>query len=153
MILSLFLYIQVLLIILFCSYKKKLHLFEIFFIWMTIWLITHSVTSIFIANLKLVDLPQVQSKFWVHFFKRLLLYPLIIITFFDIYERVKGKVLKTAVIGISIVVPALLEFLFFYLGVIVNRGLTFGMALIEWTFTILLTYFSWLWYRYKRLMR
>jgi hypothetical protein len=100
-----------------------------------------------------VDLPQVQSKFWVHFFKRLLLYPLIIITFFDIYVRVKGKVLKAALIGISIVVPALLEFLFFYFGVLVNKGYTFGMALIDWSFTILLTYFSWLWYRYKRLMR
>jgi hypothetical protein len=153
MILSLFLYILVLLIILFCSYKKKLHLFEILFIWMMIWLITHSVTSIFIANLKLVDLPQVQSKFWVHFFKRLLLYPLIIITFFDLSVRVKGKVLKAAMIGISIVVSALLEFFFFYIGILVNKGFNFGMALMEWTFTILLTYFSWLWYRYKRLMR
>lgn len=153
MILSLFLYILVLLIILFCSYKKKLHLFEILFIWMTIWLITHSVTSIFIANLKLVELPQVQSKFWVHFFKRLLLYPLLIITFFDLYVRVKGNLLKVALLGVSIVVPALLEFLFFYLGIIVNKGFNFGMALMEWTFTILLTYFSWLWYRNKRLMR
>jgi hypothetical protein len=153
MIPSLFLYIQVLLIILFCCYKKKLHLFEIFFIWMTIWLITHSVTSIFIANLKVVDLPQDQSKFWVHFFKRLLLYPLIIIAIFDIYVRVKGNLLKAALIGVSIVVPALLEFLFFYLGIIINKGFHFWMALMEWTFTILLTYFSWLWYRYKRLMR
>src|ERR1700719_2236559 len=91
---SLFIFALVLLTISFCCYKKRLHLFEIFFIWMTVWLITHSVSSILIVNLRVLDLSQKYSYFWIHFFKRLLLYPLIIVIFFDISLRIKNILLK-----------------------------------------------------------
>jgi hypothetical protein len=153
MILSLFIFILVLLIIIFCSYKKKLHLFEIIFIWMTVWLITHSVSSILIANLKVLALSPNLSDFWVHFFKRLLLYPLIIVLFFDIYLRINRVPLRIILLCINIVLFTLFEFLFIRLGILINKNFNMGMALIEWTFTILLTYLSWLWYRNNRLMR
>jgi hypothetical protein len=153
MILSLFLYIMAVLIISFCSYKKKLHLFEVFFIWMTVWLITHSISTILEDNFHLIEFPHDQSKFWVHFFKRSLFYPLMITVLIDLYVRVKSVSLKVMILGASILAPATFEFLFIRLGIIINKGFTFKMALMEWAFTMLLTYVSWLWYRNKRLVR
>jgi len=152
MIPSIFFFVLVLLIIIFCSYQKRLHLFEILFIWMTIWLITHSVSSIIIVNFKLIALSQKLSFFWVHFFKRLLLYPLIIIMFFDLYQRISATSFKILTFVSCIFFLSTLEFVFIYLGILINNKFTFFHALIEWSFTILLTYLSWIWYRNKRLM-
>lgn len=153
MILSVFIFILVFLTIVFCNYKKRLHLFEIFFIWMTIWLITHSVSSIIMVNLDLLSLSQGKSNFWTYFFKRLLFYPLIIIIFFDISIRIKNGVGKFALIVINICVMPSLEYLFIYLGVLKNNKYTIFHSLLEWSFTIFLTYILWQWYRKKRLMR
>lgn len=110
MILSLFLTVLVVLLMAFCSYKKKLHLFEIFFIWMTVWLLTHSVSSILIINLKVIELSQQKSDFWTHFFKRLLLYPLIVTIFFDLYLRGKTRFFRILTICINIFVMVIMEY-------------------------------------------
>lgn len=153
MIISLFLYILIILLIIFCIYKKRLHLFEIIFIGMTVWLITHSVSSIIIVNLKLFDLSKELSNFWTHFFKRLILYPLIIIIFFDLSIRVQSKIEKTFILLVNIIILSMLEFLFIRVGVLINHNFTILDSLLEWGFTVILTYFSWLWYRNKRLLR
>jgi hypothetical protein len=153
MTLSIFIFILLILFITFCSYKKRLHLFEIFFIWMTVWLITHSLSSILIVNFESLSLSNKQSDFWTHFFKRLLLYPLIIIFFFDIYLRIKNHIGKIALLIFNICVMSSLEFLFIYLGVLKNKKYSIMDSLTEWIFTILLTLILWQWYRKKRLMR
>lgn len=153
MFLSVFIFILVFLLIIFCSYKKRLHLFEILFIWMTVWLITHSISSILIVNFELLSLSRSQSHFWTHFFKRLLLYPLIIIIFFDFYLRIRNRIGKIALLTINICFMISVEFLFIFLGVFKNKKFHVHHSLMEWTFTVLLTYLLWTWYRKKRLMR
>jgi hypothetical protein len=154
MILSYFIFILVFLLIVFCNYKKRLRLFEILFIWMTVWLITHSVSSIFIVNLELLSLAKSKSDFWTHFFKRLLLYPLIIIFFFEFYLRIRNQFGKIALLTFNICFMSSLEFLFIFLGVIKkDREFHIYHSLMEWTFTVVLTYILWTWYRKQRLMR
>lgn len=152
MILSLFTFILVMLGVTFCSYQKRLHLFEIFFILMTVWLITHSLSSIIVANLEKLAISSTPSLFWVHFFKRFLLYPLLIVFCFDFYLRVKTVLFRILLLGVLIIFLSLLEFLFIRLGVLINKGgYTFYFALAEWAFTVVLAYISWIWYRTKRL--
>lgn len=153
MILSIFIFILIFLFFLFCTYRKRLHLFENFFIWMTVWLITHSISSILIVNLEMLSLSKNQCNFWTHFFKRLLLYPLIIIIFFDVYLRIKSRIGKMILLIFNICVISSLEFLFIFLGVLKNKKFTITDSLTEWTFTILLAFILWQWYRKKRLMR
>ncbi|PKG24400.1 hypothetical protein CWS01_07255 [Niallia nealsonii] len=153
MILSIFIFILVFLLILFCTYRKRLHLFEIFFIWMTVWLITHSVSSILIVNFEMLSLSENQGDFWTHFFQRLLLYPLIIIIFFDVYLRIKNRIGKIVLLIFNICVISSFEFLFIFLGVLKNKKFTITDSLTEWTFTISLAFILWQWYRKKRLMR
>lgn len=150
---SIFFAILIFLFVLFCTYRKRLHLFEIFFIWMTVWLITHSVSSILIVNLEWLSLSENQGDFWTHFFKRLLLYPLIIIIIFDFYLRIKNRIGKIALLIFNICVLSSLEFIFIFLGVLKNKNFTITDSLTEWSFTILLTFILWQWYRKKRLMR
>ena len=53
----------------------------------------------------------------------------------------------------NICVISSLEFLFIFLGVLKNKKFTITDSLTEWTFTILLAFILWQWYRKKRLMR
>ncbi len=153
MILAVFVFILVFLLIIFCNYKKKLHLFEILFIGMTVWLITHSVSSILIVNLELLSLSNSKSDFWTHFFKRLLLYPLIVIIFFDMYLRFRSRIGKVVLLFCNICFMSSLEFLFIFLGVLKNKNFNIHHSLMEWTFTVALTFILWNWYRKQRLMR
>lgn len=153
MILSVFIFIMIFLLIVFCNYKKRLHLFEILFIWMTVWLVTHSVSSILIVNLELLSLSESQSDFWTHFFKRLLLYPLIIIIFFDFYLKIRNRIGKIALLTFNICFMSSLEFLFIFLGVLKNKKFYIHHSLVEWTVTVVLTYILWIWYRNRCLMR
>lgn len=153
MVLSLFILVLIFLVIIFCHYKKALHLYEILFIWMTVWLITHSVSSILIVNLELFDLSTNKSGFWTHFFKRFLLYPLLIIIFFDFYVKIKNHLGKYTILLISIFTMSAVEFLFIHLGILKNKNFHIFDSLLEWTFTIMLTFILWLWYRNNRLKR
>jgi hypothetical protein len=153
MILSVFIFLLVLLIMIFCSYKKRLHLFEIFYIWMMVWIITHTVSSIIIVNLNYVELSRTLPHFWTHFFKRFLLYPLVIVMFFDLFVRVERTFTKVFLFLAAVALLVTLEFTFINLGVLINKNYNVGKSVVEWTFTLLLTYVSWLWYRHKCLVR
>jgi hypothetical protein len=151
--LSLFLFILVLFLVYSTMAKRRLHLFEVLFIWMTIWLITHSISSIFITNLEFISLSQRSDLFWLHVLKRLILYPLIIIHFISIYLCLKKRWTKISLFVVNILLMSSLEFFFIAIGVLQNNQHQYKlwMSLMEWTFTLTVTYVSWLWYR-KRYM-
>lgn len=153
MVLAIYAYLLVLLMIIFCSYKKRLHLFEIFFIWMTVWIITHSTSSILTTNLQILEIPKDPFKFCMHFLNRTILYPLIIIIFFDIYVRLQKHFLKIMLIFINILTLSFTENVFIHLRILVNRNYYLHAVLTEWIITILITLFTWIWYRKKLLLR
>ncbi|WP_449621866.1 hypothetical protein [Robertmurraya sp. Marseille-Q9965] len=154
MVISLFLTVVMFFLFIFVNYKKRLHLFEIFFIWMTVWIILHSVSSILLFNLHVIALSERMSSFIIYFLKRLFLHPLIIIVFFDLYIRMKKRTLKFFIIILSIISMSLTEYIFIKIGVIHSTTDHFFLySLTEWTFTVVTTFTLWIWYRKKRLMR
>jgi hypothetical protein len=153
MTLSLVLYFLGLLTITFCCYQKKLHLFEIFFIWMTVWLITHFISTILIINFRVLEVSSGYGNFGVHFFKRFILFPQVIVIMFDIYLRLRTTLLRILSLIATVFLLSGLEFLFIYLGVLINLHHRFIFSLLEWSITVLLALLTWKWYRYKRLMR
>lgn len=154
MVISLYLTVLMFLFFIFFNYKKRLHLFEIFFIWMTVWIILHSVSSVLLFNLHVIELSERMSYFIIYFLKRLLLHPLIIIACFDLYARMKKGSWKLLIIFFSIIIMSLTEYIFIKIGVIHSTTNHFFLySLSEWTFTVLTTFMLWIWYRKKRLMR
>ena len=147
--LAIFIFLIVLLMNIAVTFKKELSLFEIFFIWMIVWLITHSLSSILIENLELISVSHKLPNFWLHVLKRLLLYPLITIHFIDYFLRYNSKLFRSLIFTLNIIVMILLEFLFINLGVLINLNYSVWISLIEWSFTLGLTYVTWLWYRKK----
>lgn len=153
MILSILIFLLVLFIIFTVTFERTLHLFEIMYIWMTVWLVTHSVSSVLIENLGMISVSQELDEFWVHVLKRLILYPLITVHFIDLFIKLTSKVVRALTFLSNILILTLLEFFFIHIGILINHHYSLSTSIIEWTFTITVTYVSWHWYRKKYLLR
>jgi hypothetical protein len=146
MILSAFWSFYIILLISFCLYKKRLHLFEIIFIWLIVWLVTHSVSTIITINLGYLKISEQPKHFWLHLYNRIILYPLIIVWFIDIQSRFKYKA-KIIIIFSIIILLTLVEHISIWKGVLINKNWNVWYSLIEWIFTFVFVYLSWFWYR------
>jgi hypothetical protein len=151
--LAIFIFLFVLLLIFFVTYKKTLHLFEVMFVWMVVWITTHSVSSILMENLERISISQDLEDFWLHVLKRLLLYPLITVLFIDLFVRNRSNPFRIFIIVSNVITMALLELLFIQIGVLISHQYSLWVSIIEWTVTITITYLTWYWYRKKYLMR
>lgn len=134
------------LFITFCLIKKRLQLFEIIFLWLMVWLITHSTSTIIMENLGYLGVSTKPEHFSLHLFMRIIIYPIIITLTIDVQCRVK-LFMKVIIIISSIIILSLIEFLGIWKGVFINKDWKFWYSIIEWSFTVLLTYLAWLWYR------
>jgi hypothetical protein len=99
--LAIFIFLFVLLLIFTVTYKRTLHLFEVMFVWMMVWITTHSVSSILIENLERISISQNLEDFWLHVLKRLLLYPLITVLFIDLFVRIRSNPFRIFYTGCS----------------------------------------------------
>jgi hypothetical protein len=151
--LAIFIFLFVLLLIFFVTYKKTLHLFEVMFVWMVVWITTHSVSSILMENLERISISQDLEDFWLHVLKRLLLYPLITVLFIDLFVHIRSNPFRIFIIVSNVITMALLELLFIQIGVLISHQYSLRVSIIEWTVTITITYLTWYWYRKKYLMR
>lgn len=149
MVFPIFISITLILISSFCVTSKRMHLFEIFFLWLIVWLITHSIAWILFVNLKWLKLSTDLGHFWTEALSLLLLYPLLVIWFFDISLLIHNKVKKYALLLLAIFTIASVEFSFIFLGTILKKNWNFAYSLIKWTFIVSISYFLWQWYRKK----
>lgn len=149
MILSIFLSVMLLLIISFCVIPRRMHLFEILFLWMVVWLLTHTISSIIIVNLQLLEITKELSYFWLRVFKRIFLYLLLIIWFLDISLLIKNKIKKYLFLLFLIFILISIEYCFILSGVFIKTNWSIGYSFIEWAFTVGVSYFLWQWYRRK----
>lgn len=145
--LSIFIFILLLFLAHTFSVKRKLHIFEVLVIWMTVWLVTHSVSSILITNLGAFSVPRNLEDFWFHLLKRLFLYPLIIVNFIELSLRTTSKLIKAFLLVVNILVLPIPIFLFMKIGVLINNHYSWKTSLVEWAITIAITYSTWFWYR------
>lgn len=73
--------ITFLILISFCVTPKKMHVFEIIFIWLVVWLLMHPLSWIIYVNLTWIKVSTKIGDFWTYAFDRIILFPLLIVLF------------------------------------------------------------------------
>ncbi len=89
MILSIYITLTLFFVISLFIGKLKLHVLEIVHLWIVNVFINQSIFTITTLNLKLFEVSQSIDLHWVLIFKRLILFPILLIWFVDIFFRVK----------------------------------------------------------------
>lgn len=145
--LSVFLFLLIILMVTFYVKEKNISSYEIVILWMFIWIVTHTISTTIIVNLKLFVIDQNLTSFWTHVIKRIFLYPLIIIWSFDFLLAYKSKLLKIIHLLSTICFLIIIEHIFLWIGVLHNKNWNFLYSFIEWTFCITVSYLFWKWLR------
>src|SRR3954449_8687985 len=149
MIFSVFLTIMLLLLISFCVTSKELHLFEIIFLWFTISLLSQTVSWMLIVNLELLKVANGQSYFILHAIEKIIIDPLVTITFFDWSKRISHETRKYVFLVLTPFALILIEYIYIWSGVLEKKHWNIGYSFIEWVFLIAVTYRLWQLYRKK----
>lgn len=147
MVLSIFFTVTGLMLIAFVVTERKLHLFEIIFIWTVAWLVLHTASSIIIVNLKGFAVSERFDLFIVHLCKRLILYPLIITWCMELSLLINHKLFKVIFFIGMIFFMTLLEYTFMNVGVLIPKHWAVWKSLIEWGITFSITVLGWQYYR------
>lgn len=149
MILPIFLFITIFLLICFCVTPKRMHLYEIFFLWFIIWMFTLNVFWIVVVNLQWLKVSTTSTKYWEHTLQWILFDPLLIIFFFDLTLKVKNKVKKIYILLIPITLLTFFQYFFIFLKVVRIQHWNVSFSLIQWIFIVFVSYGFWIWYRKK----
>lgn len=147
MIISISLFISGILFISLCLTSRKMHLFEVIFLWLVIWLVIHNASSVILMNLELLTLSKELKYFWAHLIKRILLYPLIIIWFFEMTLRISHYFKKLFILLLCVCLLTFGDYLAFFIGVYHHKNWNIGYSLIQWGFIVSISYLFWKWYR------
>jgi len=149
MILPVFLSIMILLLISFCVTSKELHLFEILFLWLTVCLISQTISWILIVNLDLLSVANGRSYFILHAIEKIIIDPLVTITFFDWSKRISHETWKYVFFALTPFALMLIEYIYIWAGVLEKKHWNIGYSFIEWVFLIAVAYRLWQQYRKK----
>ncbi|KHD84732.1 hypothetical protein [Heyndrickxia ginsengihumi] len=152
MILSFFLFVLIILCLTFIVIPKRLSLLEILSIWMLVWILSYTSSSIIIVNLQYITVSNNISLFWALVFKRLCLSPLVITWSFDLILKHSSNLMITFHLLLTVIVLIAIDFLFIWLGILHNHNWNVIYSFTEWSCCVLLTYTFWIWYR-KQLMK
>jgi hypothetical protein len=138
--------ITFILIISFGVTKKKLHLFEILFMWMIINLIHHNFLTVTAVNLQMFDFAEYPANYWTLVLMRVFLIPMLIIWYFD--QTLSEKIyIKWAWLPAFILLLTGVEYLADILNVYRHSHWKLWWSFIEWFLIFLLVNFTWAWFR------
>jgi len=149
MIVPVFLSIMMLLLISFCVTSKELHLFEILFLWFTVCLISQTISWMLIVNLELLSVANGRSYFILHAIEKIIIDPLVTITFFDWSRRVSHATWKYVFLVLAPFALILVEYIYIWAGVLEKKHWNIGYSFFEWVFLIAVAYMLWQLYRKK----
>ncbi|PLS02439.1 hypothetical protein [Neobacillus cucumis] len=141
--------ITLLILISYCVTPKKLHIFEIIFIWLVVWLLMHPLSWIIYVNLTWLKVSTNLGDFWAYAFDRLILLPLLIVLFFEALLRTNRKVAIYTVLFVEILILMLDEYVLLKLGVLHEVNWNIVFSFIEKSFILLISYFLWMHFRKK----
>lgn len=141
--------ITLLILISFCVTPKKIHIFEIIFIWLVVWLLIHPLSWIIYVNLSWIKVSTKLGDFWSEAFDRLILIPLLIIIFFEASLKLKTNVSKCTLLLVGILVLMLDEYALFKMEVLYDVKWNIVYSFIEKAFIIFVSYFLWMRFRRK----
>lgn len=140
--------ITLLILITFCVTTKKMHIFEIIFIWLVVWLLMHPLSWIIYVNLTWIKISTKIGDFWTYANDRLILLPLLTVIFFEISLRFNRKKAKYTILFVAIFIFILNEYALLKMGVYHEVKWNIVYSFIENSFTLLVSYF--LWMRFRR---
>lgn len=143
---SLFFSLTVILLISFVVTKKKLHLFEIMFMWMIVIIIDHNVLTVTALNMGIVDFSDRPANYWSLALIRIFLFPLLIVWYFDTTLSEK-PFRKWAWLPLGIVTLTGLEYLADVVNVCKHTRWNLWWSFIEWFLIFMLVNYSWIGYR------
>lgn len=141
--------ITLLILISFCVTPKKLHIFEIIFIWLVVWLLLHPLSWIIYVNLAWIKVSTKLGNFWTFAIDRLILIPLLIVFFFEITLRLKQKSAKWTILTVAVLILMVNEYALLKMDVFQNVKWNIIYSFIEKAFILFVSYFSWLKFRRK----
>lgn len=141
--------ITLLILISFCVTPKKIHIFEIIFIWLVVWLLIHPLSWIIYVNLSWIKVSTKLGDFWSEAFDRLILIPLLIIIIFEALLKLKTNVSKCTLLFVGIFVLMLDEYALFKMEVLYDVKWNIVYSFIEKAFIIFVSYFLWMRFRRK----
>lgn len=144
-----FLFISLFLLICFCVTPKRMHLYEIFFLWFIIWMFTLNVFWIVGVNLHWLNVSKTPTKYWEHTLRWILFDPLLIIFFFDLTLKVENKVKKMFILLIPVTLLTFFQYFFIYIKVFRIQHWNASFSWIQWIFIVFVCYAFWKWYRKK----
>ncbi|PFO07414.1 hypothetical protein COJ85_05345 [Bacillus sp. AFS076308] len=141
--------ITLLILISFCVTPKKLHIFEIIFIWLVVWLLMHPLSWIIYVNLTWIKVSTKIGDFWTYAFDRLILFPLLIVLFFEASLRFNRKAAKCIILFVAILILMLNEYVLLKMEVLHEVKWNIVSSFIEKSFILLVSYFLWMKFREK----
>lgn len=101
----------------FSKKKKNLHILEIFAYWMVSSYLYQNFSALCYMNFKTIIIPDRLSVEFSHFLNRIVLFPLVMVTFLDFYLMILTNLKKLLLIIGFVFVLAGLEWLADFLGV------------------------------------
>lgn len=140
--------LTLILVTLYVTIPKRLHLFEILFSWF-IYLVVHGTfLAIIILNYKLIEVNTNLFLLWTYVVNRFFLMPLLVIWLLDLYVSVRAFLLKMILTGIVIAILTGIEYLADWLGVIYHaEPWQVWWAIVQWAALIVIVYLFNLWFR------
>lgn len=141
--------ITLLILISFCVLPKKMHIFEIIFIWIIVCLLLHPLSWIIYVNLEWIKLSTKLRDFWTYAFDRLILLPLLILLFFEVTLRFNRKAAKCTILFVAILLLMFNEYILLKMGVFHDVNWNIAYSVIEKSFILLVSYFLWMRFRRK----
>jgi hypothetical protein len=140
--------ITLLILITFCVTPKKMHIFEIIFIWLVVWLLIHPLSWIIYVNLTWIKVSTKLGDFWTFAIDRLILFPLLVVIFFEASLRFNRKAAKCIIISLGIFMLMLGENALLKMEVLQNVKWNIFYSFFENAFILLVSYI--LWKRFRR---
>lgn len=141
--------ITLLILISFCVTPKKLHIFEMIFIWLVVWILLHPLSWIIYVNLAWIKVSTRLGDFWSFAFDRLILIPLLIVFFFELSLRFKQKSTKWSFLIVAVLFLMVDEYALIKMEVLNNVKWNIIYSFIEKAFILFVSYFSWMKFRRK----
>lgn len=126
--------------------KRKLHLFEILFIWMVVIIIHNNFLTITAINLRMFDFAETPNNYWSLVLMRMLLIPLLIIWYLDHTLSPKWYT-KWVWLPIGILLLVGIENMGQVLNVYKATRWKFWWSFIEWFVILVLVIYPCSWFR------
>ncbi|MBV7507863.1 hypothetical protein KW850_21775 [Bacillus sp. sid0103] len=132
MVLFFYIVLNVLALFLFIRKKKMLHILEIIVYWMVSSYLYQNFSALCYMNFKTLVIPEKLSYEFSHFLNRIILFPIIMVTFLHFFLTLTTNIRKLLLLISFIILLTGQEYLADFLGVLIHVHWKFWWSLSFW---------------------